>query len=1036
MSSCDPLRRCPGAVRTLVLCALTIAMPAVEVVATGTVVIDSGATVQVNGPAKEQVISWRAPDGSQVQAGDVLLRFDTTLVERQLLDRRRGAEMARIEHERQVASRAAEVEALEAERRKLRAELAVAKLAIALAEERDPQRSELLRADVAAARLAAAIAVREAERIRVEFEQGRVSELAAAEAQRNAGAAQLAIAKPELALAEDERPSRTPVELAALRLKAEELAVRLGLKEDGSEDSGLGIGARIVASRTQGEADLATRRIDLERIESELKESERDVLDRTPLVGVEVAAVGSAEPLVRVAFLPGRSAAQPGWSADHGGERRDGRGWDRALGADELILRQPAARGGPPEAVARPGGERPRGNRKRPAGQGGGSFSGGVALISRPAQWSLPLAPGRYAVTVALGDDRSWDGAAVRVEGQALALPPRLGPGRSEHRIEVQVDDGSLDLRIGDGETKALRAEKSGTIVWQGHARIGFRVNDPSWSLGFLAAPESRLIDLLVPQELAPLLMPGRKAAAGSAPLAERIALGSVTIRRRDGSRLPATVASVGAQNVRNEPGERAWDSGNPADAIAREVRLKPEPSAGGRLVQGETVEVLFDFALPAATSSLPPHLVRIDRDGAAVRVRGAAADQAVEALRLGAATVVAAELDPAQLALPMPRQAGPVADAQGRFRGEVVPGARTRVALHWIWGRVESLVEDGSQVQAGDIVLSVYNPQMEADRDKIERERRAAVQRVVAAAERRRQDLVRAKGDHDVRRVAEATARLRLRRHLDDDPLGREDLAMAVARAADGLAAAADRRQRLSSLAMADPDDVAKADHALAVARLDRDRAALTGASWELRFDWLAGCDLAATWNDAVTALARRDDELAEAAVQERINTLADRIAMERAVEGDWWQRNFATRRQLKAPVAGRILFQTGWNDQTQRSEKIGREFPVWGGMTVAEIVDEQTLRFTTELPEDRFPTLAADSSCEIEFEAAPGRPVQGRFSELGRAFLIPRDRLVGDADETVSNRRAFSAVISFTPPDDLRRRLSTGAKGWVRLP
>jgi hypothetical protein len=385
---------------------------------------------------------------------------------------------------------------------------------------------------------------------------------------------------------------------------------------------------------------------------------------------------------------------------------------------------------------------------------------------------------------------------------------------------------------------------------------------------------------------------------------------------------------------------------------------------------------------------------------------------------------------------LPMARKAGPVSDALGRFRGEVVPGARTRVALHWIWGRVESLVEDGSQVKAGDIVLTVYNPQMEADRDKIERERRAAVQRVVAAAERRRQDLIRAKGDHDVRRVAEATARLRLRRHLDDDPLGRQDLTQSVTAAQDALTAATDRCRRLAEVTTADPDDVAKADHALAVARIGSERAALTDAAWNLRFDWVAGSNLAAVWTDAVTALARRDDELAEAAVQERINTLADRIAMERAVEGDWWQRNFSTRRNLKAPVDGRILFQTGWNDQTQRSEKIGREFPVWGGMTVAEIVDEQTLRFTTELPEDRFPSLGPDSTCEIEFEAAPGRPVQAKFIELGRAFLIPRDRLAGDAEDAVSNRRAFSAVISFTPPDDLRRRLSTGAKGWVRLP
>lgn len=1045
MSICDlaqglrpyTARRGPltGVQPTILLCALALAAPAVEVVATGTVVIDSGATVPVNAPAKDLVIAWQQPEGAVVRPGDVLLRFDTTLVERRLIDRRRAAKIAVIEHERLVAARAAEVAGLEADRRKLRADLATVRAAIALAVERDPQQVELLRADLRAAQLAAGIAEREAERTRAERSQGRISTAAAETADRAAVAARQAIAKPELALALDEHPAQTPVELAALRLKAEDLAIRLGQRPDGSEDPAAGSGARIAAARAQGEADLALRRIDLERSQADLKEAERDVLDRTPLIAIEVAVPGSETPVARVGFAPGSRAVAAGWTLDSGAIYAAGRGWDRALTAEEMCFREPAPAPVSAARAAPASGERPRGERRRNGAGGGRPFSGGLALVSGPAQWSLALPNGRYAVTVALGDDRSWDGAAVRVEDQPLALPPRLEPGRREFHIEVAVVDGRLDLRIGDGETKAVRAEKEGTLVLQGHARVGFRVNDPSWSLGFLAGAESRVIDLLVPQELASVLAPGRQPGAASAPLAERITLADVALRRRDGSRMAATVLSVGAQNVRNERGQRAWNAGNPADAIAREVRLRPEATAAARLVQGETVDVTFSFTLPPGTTALPPHLVRIDSDGAVIRRRGAAADQLVEAVRLGSVTTVAAEVA-AEGLVPPSRRAGPQADGQGRFRGEVIPGARTRVSLTWIWGRVESLVEDGSQVKAGDILLSVYNPQMEADRERIERDRRGAVQRVLAAAERRRQDLTRALADHATRRIAEATARLRLRRQLDDDPLGRETAASAFRQAEAGAVAATARRQRLAALSGPDANEVAQAEYALALAGLARERAALAGAAWELRLGWLAGRDLAAIWLETVEALARRDAELAEAAVQERINTLADRLAMERAVEGDWWQRNFATKRNLAAPVPGRILFQTGWNDQTQRSEKIGREFPVWGGMTVAEIVDEQTLRFATELPEDRFPGLAQGAACEIEFEAAPGRPVPARLSEMGRAFLIPRDRLVGDAADTVSNRRAFSAVVSFTPPDDLRRRLSTGAKGWIRLP
>ncbi len=1025
-------------VPSVVLAALAAAAPAVEVAVRGSVAIDSGSTVPVNAPAKDLVLSWRQPDGALVHAGDVLLRFDTTLIERLLIERRGNAEAAAIEYQRQVANRAGELEGVESQRRSLRAELASARAWIALAETKDSQRLELLHADLRAARMAADIAAREATRVAADRQQGRVSALDAESADRNAAAALRAVTRPQLALTDFESPPEVPVDTVNLHLWAEDVAIRLGLAEDGSEDPALGIGARIAAAKSQGEADLATRRIDLERIQAELHEAERDVHDCTPLAAIVVSRVGEDAPLVQVRFLPAGRKPPADWSADHGLTFASGRGWDRQLEAGELLFRETTAN--PLDAGAPPAGAgRPRSGKRKGGGKpasAGGAFTGGLALIARPAHWSLDVQSGRYRVTAILGDDRAWDGASIRVEGQPMPLPARVGAGRSEQTIEVEVADGRLDVQIGDGETKAVRAATGGSLILQGQAQIGFRVRDPSWSLGFLAAPEARVVDTLVLQDLAPLLKPGRVVAGADAPLSDRLSLTGAVLRGPDGAEIPAEVVSVGAQDVPFGSGERSWDAVNPADAIARELRLKPSTDGGDRLLQGESIDVVLRFTVPEGCTALPPHLVRIDRDGSVIRRRGRTEDEPVTAFRLGGSTVVDREVDAASLVPPPPRRSGPVGDDLGRFRGEVVPGARTRVSLHWIWGRVESLVEDGSQVQVGDIILTVYNPQMEADRERIERDRRAGVQRVVAAAERRRQDLTRAQGDHAARRVAEAKARLALRRQLDPDPLGREAADGAVQQASIAVTAATDRLRRYEGLTVPDLNELATSRYALASAGIGRDRAALSAAAWELRLDWLQGRELAATWIDTVDALARRDAELAEAAVQERINTLADRIAMERAVEGNWWQRHFANRRNLVAPVSGRILFQTGWNDQTQRSEKIDREFPVWGGMTVAEIVDEKTLRFATELPEDSFPGLAPGSPCEIEFESAPGQPVPATFSELGRAFIIPHDRLVGDADDTVSNRRAFSAVVSFKPPEELRRRLSTGAKGWIRLP
>jgi hypothetical protein len=1012
----------------------------VEVHAIGVVAIDSGATKQLNAPAKDLLLSWVGVNGRLVQPGEVVMRFDPVLIQAQLEDRRRAATIAKLENERNVAQRQGELEALNSELHRLRADHAAVRASIAVAEHADVDQLALLHADLRAAELAAGIADREAGRSDEERAQGRISQSQAEAAARSAVAAHRDILPPRLALQQAEAPPEEALELAALRIKERDLAVKLGLGADGTERPDLGIGARIVAAKAQIDADLAARRTDLERFDADLRQSERDIHDRTPVAWITITPTTAGAESITFRFAPAGQPAPVEGQVDHGQKFAGDHGWDRVLDADELVWRQPSdVRASRPPG--RPAGGKPGGRRRGGASgtaPGGSAVSGGVALIGRPARWMLAVPDGEYRVAIGLGDDREWDGAWLCVEGVTLGLPGRCGPGVTEQQVQVQVRDGRLDVEICDAEIKAVRAPAAGVVVMQPHAQAGFRVQDPSWTLGFLADADAFVVDALVPQELAPLLTPGRQAGSATAPFAERVVLAGAALIRHDGSRIPAEVVAVGAQSVRYSRSDRAWDEGNPADNTAREVRLRPRLPAGTTpLLQGETLAVDFRFALPDGATALPPHLVRIDRDGAAIRPRSAAADVAVQALRLGRQTIVAAAVDADDLLPPPPSARGPIEDAHGRFRGEVVPGARTRVSLQWISGRVESLVADGSQVAAGDVVLTIYNPQMDADRERTERERKAAIQRVLAAAEQRRQGLVRAQGEHAGRVVAETDARLRLRRQLDRDPEGQLGVDQERERTRIAQQVAQSQLARLHSLTQADADEVALADVALARATLDVERAALSAAAWDLRLDWLKSSDLAAAWKDSVNTLAQRDAELAEMAIQERINTLADRIAMDRAVEGNWWQRFFETRRRVKAPAAGRILFQTGWNDQTQRSEKIGKEFPIWGGMTVAEVVDERELRFLAELPDDRFPGLAAGAVCEIEFEGLPGLPVTATLIEIGRAFTIPRDRLGGDeAGATVSSRRAFTIQASFTPSDEQRRLLSTGAKGWLRLP
>jgi hypothetical protein len=1025
----------------LAAAAALAAEPGAQIEAIGTVGADSAATVKIDAPAENLIVTWTSPPGAMVAAGDPLIRYDTRMIAARAEDLRRAAAIARLEYERDAANRAAELEGLERERRRLRAELAALRAGIAADAAGDSDAIGLLRLELATAERAAAAAQREHERIAAEAAEGRASLLQLESAARAAEDAVAAIAGARLALELAERPPEESLDLAARRLRAESLAVQLGIGPDGNEDPGLGIGGRIAAMRSQHEAANAGRRRELEQSEGDARDAERALRDRTPLAWLRVEPAAGGAPLAQVRFLPEGRSAPEGWTADHGSIAAGAAGWDRALGADELLWRDPPeAAGAPPSDGGRqrsgrrsgpPGGGRPPGAGRRRGGGAAGQ-GGGVALIAEPATWRLPLPAGTYMVTVALGDDRSWDGAALRIEGQVVALPGRIEAGQREFSQRVEVADGVLDVAVGDGERKASRAPSAGVFLPQGHASVGSPVRDASWTLAVVAPPSAWVVDALVPQDAAAWLAPQRAAPPAGAPLAERIALDRVEAVRRDGVRLPARVETVAAQSVANTRSGRSWSGAEQADLLMREVRLRIEGDPGG---QGSTVALRFVFAVPADATLLPPHLVRFDRRGAWLRPAGAAGDVAVEAVRIGDAVAVAGSFAVDGL-LPPSATDGVDADAAGRYRGEVEPGGRTRVSLPWLWGRVESMVPDGSMVEAGQIVMTVYDPSLDADAERRERDRRAAVQRIVAAAEQRRQGIIRAEAEHRGRVIAEQEARLRLRRREDPDPARARERSEGNRRALAAHAAARLHAERLARLSAPDADEVALAAAAVRRAELGVDRAALEEAAFLLRQDWAASLQTAAAWSEAVAALARREAEVAESHVQERISTLSDRLAMERAAEGDRWAAWFEQRRSIKAPLAGRILFQTGWNDQAQRSEKIGPEFPVWSGLTVADIVDERELHFTCELPEDRFAGLAVGSPAELAFDLDPSRSVTAKVLRIGRVFTLPRDRLRSEGSGTVASRRAFTVTVAFTPPPTLAGRLATGAKGWLRLP
>ncbi|MEK7415521.1 MAG: hypothetical protein AAB263_19630, partial [Planctomycetota bacterium] len=848
----------------------------VDVHEVGRVAIDSGVTLRLNPPAKDLVVAWIAADGTRVAPGDVVVRFDSVLIQDGLPARQRALAIAKMELERARSSRLDAIADLESRRHQLRGDYRTVRAQIERLLRVDPEQIALLQAEYQNAVLAAEIAERENGRCQAELAQGRISVESARAATHAAEQARLAVARPQQAVQLAQHPDELSHELVVLRQRCADIGGQLGVHPDGSEDPRKGIGERITALNSQIEADLNTVRGNVDKLAAELHESIRDLRDHTPMVSVDITTLPSKQVVARYLFAPSGHNVAGSTAVDRGlpFTAVRGYGWSRPCSVDELVWRDKVESKPLPAGMGTTGskdGGKGRTRKKVDGGRGGQSgYVGGVALIAEPATWSCSLPSGRYAVKVGLGDNCDWDGAVVRIEGKPLSVPVRIPVGITEADTEVDVTDGRLDIAIGDAEMKTIRAPVAGAVVAQGTVKAGFRVTDQGQSLAFLAGPESLVVDVLVAQDLAPML--GRAKPRDGGDLQSRIRLNGIEVRRLNGVGMSAEIQEVGAQSVRYSRNPDDREDGNPADRIARELRLALPKAERAELIVGQAVDVRLRFSVPDGATTLLPHLVRIDREGAVIQEVEAVHERGVQAVRIGRQVVVDALIDPTHLRSPGPRQTGPIESSDGRFRGEVVPGARTRVSLSWVRGRVETLLPDGSQVKAGDVVLTIHDPKMEADSERAARDRQAAIREVLAAAERRHQDQLNVSSAHETRIVAETQARTALRQLYDVD-----DVAQLNVRLDEDLArlhadAARESSGRLAQLKVPPSDDVARAKVNLELALLNQDRARLSASAWDLALDWVKSKDTAASWLDRVAALGQREAEMDESTVQERI--------------------------------------------------------------------------------------------------------------------------------------------------------------------
>jgi hypothetical protein len=168
---------------------------------------------------------------------------------------------------------------------------------------------------------------------------------------------------------------------------------------------------------------------------------------------------------------------------------------------------------------------------------------------------------------------------------------------------------------------------------------------------------------------------------------------------------------------------------------------------------------------------------------------------------------------------------------------------------------------------------------------------------------------------------------------------------------------------------------------------------------------------------------VSRLDDQVAAASA---------RLQLQQALAGNWAEVEFKKIKDMKAPAAGRVFYLNGWNDQTDQVGKFSKEMYVWGGLSVAEILDMSHLSFRAELPEARYRRLTVGQAVELRFPLLDERTLAGRIASLGRAFHRPKD--VAGAP-TIADERDFSITVDFEPPPELQDVLVPGTAGAVTI-
>jgi hypothetical protein len=1030
---------------------------AVPITFRGVVLIDRPDVRAINALCKDQMVAWMCADGQAVAKGDPIIIFDTAVLQQRTVIKEYDLRIAEATLQSQDLRLTAELQALQEEQEALRGELKVVRAELNMARSIDPDQVALLRAEYERAVQRAADQKRQEMRKQELLKLGELAADDVAEARLDTAKAENEAHLGRLRW-QHQAAHIDDVAVARLVLDERELLMKLGGElraADPQNDSAgpkRGIARQLEALTRKIESERAKNTAALKRARKELHEAVRDAYDRTPLSFIEIFNAEADTPLRRICFGTPGSTPPDEYQLDDGApfDEQRGYGWDRDMKTA---------------------------TRQRDQGE---PLQTGVILIRQQATWSCQLPDGEYRLKVGVGDSVDWHGPLIRHNGRVLFGADKIASWETFEQT-VTVSNGKLALVFADGLDKVLRATEEGVAGPQPWLRVGRKIGWMHWPIAYFSDPGKFRVQALVRQDMvsllkvapateapasepasagaddtvqttqpaspapAPTTQPTTPPAEDTAPVRiaaarQQVAAVEVQIVTPGGAELSGSVASIGTTPVRITRAAAVWYWGGEQqgkDLIARQVLIAPTAEQSKHLRLGETVYCTA-WITPAPTMRvLGAHMVAQGEARNVVTLEPNRQERPVEGFRVGRRFFVTAGLeDEDQLSPPIdvdPDQREP----RRTFPGQIVAGKRVAVGIPTHWGRIKDMVPDGEHVEKDQLIIHLYNPYIEANREKSAEQKVKARENYLVAMEARQVKTVEARQAHQDKVVAERRARLEVRALQEQDPI---PIARAQVQRRQALLEAdlkAERYRRLDSMT-----GIGKAE--LEAARVAADKLALRLRRAELaevaavrQENWLALNEARQAWLDAVEALSLRDIVVRILRKEEQVARMAAQQSLNLAMEGNRNERRFERVKNIKAPAAGRLFYLTSWNDHTQSRTKIMKDFVVWRGLPIAEILDMSQLGMEAELPESLYSQIETGTQVIVGFAQYPGVEVDGTIESIGKSFYVPKELTEeSHGRQSVSLRRAFTIKVLFAPPARLAEHLIPGTKGHVYLP